>query len=54
MEKRITEMNGSVADVQRSFADLKADIIANDKRLTEAEDRIGTAEDDRKSETAAD
>ncbi|XDV29271.1 hypothetical protein PO909_032408 [Leuciscus waleckii] len=46
VEKRITEMNGSVAAVQRSFADLKADIIANDKRLTEAEDRIGTAEDD--------
>lgn len=46
VEKRITEMNGSVAAVQRSFADLKADIIANDKRLTEAEDQIGTAEDD--------
>ncbi|CAM4619418.1 unnamed protein product [Leuciscus chuanchicus] len=46
VEKRITEMNGSVAAVQRSFADLKADIIANDKRLTEAEDRIGTAEED--------
>lgn len=46
VEKRITEMNGSVAAMQRSFADLKADIIANDKRLTEAEDRIGTAEDD--------
>uniref|UniRef100_A0A8C9X250 Reverse transcriptase domain-containing protein n=1 Tax=Sander lucioperca TaxID=283035 RepID=A0A8C9X250_SANLU len=45
VEKRIMEMNGSVAAVQRSFADLKADIIANDKRLTEAEDRIGTAED---------
>lgn len=45
VEKSITEMNGSVAAVQRSFADLKADIIANDKRLTEAEDRIGTAED---------
>ncbi|GAA6076789.1 uncharacterized protein LOC111579457 [Tachysurus ichikawai] len=46
VEKRITQMNGSVDAMQRGFADLKADIIANDKQLTEAEDRIGTAEDD--------
>lgn len=46
VEKRLTEMNGSVTAVERRFADLQEDIVANAKRLTEAESRIGSAEDD--------
>lgn len=46
VEKRLTEMNGSVVAVERRFADLQEDIVANAKRLTEAETRIGSTEDD--------
>lgn len=49
VEKRLTEMNGSVAAVQKSLAEFREDIADNAKRLTEAEDRIGSAEDDLES-----
>lgn len=38
-------MNSSVDAVQKSFADLQQDIIANAKRLVEAKGRIGDTED---------
>lgn len=38
-------MNGSVDDVQKSFADLQKDITANAEWLTEAKRRIGDTED---------
>lgn len=46
MEKHLTDMNGAVEAMQVSFAGFKQDIIANAERLTEAEVRLGVAEDD--------
>ena len=47
--KHLTEMNNSIASVQKGFAELRNDITANAKRLTEAESRIGATEDDMES-----
>lgn len=46
MEKYITDMNVAVDAMQTSFVGFKQDILAKAKRRTEAQERLGVAEDD--------